>query len=254
MSHSAENLRRESFTVAVISCTEKVWRRGGGGVSGFSIKIFLSHSVENFRRGILYCCINFRWRKSLWTRGGKEVSRFSIEKFFSHTAENLRGESFAVGLNSGTQKVWIRGVSIKIFRQKCFSSHSAEIFPREYFLVAIISRTEKVWRRGGVSIKIFRQKFLSHTAENLRREYFFVALISGTEKIWGRRGEDQEFPSKLSFVSQSRKFSLGIHYCCNNFAYRKSLEKRRGGVSRFSIKNFCLTLPKISVRNTLLLH
>ena len=49
-----------------------------------------------------------------------------------------------------------------------------------------------------------------------------------------KRGEDQEFPSKLSFVSQSRKFSLGIHYCCNNFAYRKSLEKRRRG----SIKTF----------------
>ena len=152
-------------------------KRGGGGVSGFSVKNFLSHSVENFRRGILYCCINFRWRKSLWTRGGKEVSRFSIGKFFSHTAENLRRESFAVGLISGTQKVWIRGVSIKTFRQKCFLSHSAENFPREYFIVAIISRTEKVWRRGG-----------------------------------------------------------------------------GGGVSRFSVKNFCLTLPKISVRNTLLLH
>ena len=146
------------------------------GVSRFSVKIFLSHSVENFHRGILYCCIIFRWRKSFWTRGGKEVSRFSIGKFFSHTAENLRRESFAVGLISGTQKVWIRGVSIKTFRQKCFLSHSAENFPREYFIVAIISRTEKVWRRGG------------------------------------------------------------------------------GGVSRFSVKNFCLTLPKISVRNTFLLH
>ena len=107
----------------------------GGGASGFSVKFFLSHSVENFRRGILYCCINFRWRKSLWTRRGKEVSRFSIENFFSHTAENLRGESFAVGLISGTQKFWIRGVIIKIFRQKILS-HTAEIFRREYFIVA----------------------------------------------------------------------------------------------------------------------
>ena len=177
LSHSAENLRREFFTVALFSGTEKVWIEGGGGVSRFSVKIFLSHSVENFHRGILYCCIDFRWRKSLWTRRGKEVSRFAIEKFFSHTAENLRRESFAVGLISGTQKTWIRGVSIKTFGQKCFLSHSAESFPREYFIVAIISRTEKVWRRGG------------------------------------------------------------------------------GGVSRFSVKNFCLTLlPKISVRNTFLLH
>ena len=90
------------------------------GVSGFSVKIFLSHSVENFRRGILYYCINFRWRKSLWTRGGKEVSRFAIEKFFSHTAENLRRESFAVGLYSGPQNVWIRGVSIETFVKNVF--------------------------------------------------------------------------------------------------------------------------------------
>ena len=81
LSHTAENLRKEYFIVALISCTEKVWRRGGGGVSGFSVKNFLSHSVENFRRGILYCCINFRWRKSLWTRGGRKYQDFPSENF-----------------------------------------------------------------------------------------------------------------------------------------------------------------------------
>ena len=47
----------ESFTVALISGTEKVWRRR----EGIKIlrRIFLSHSAENLRRGILYCCINF---------------------------------------------------------------------------------------------------------------------------------------------------------------------------------------------------
>ena len=49
----------ESFIVALISGIEKVWRRGGGGVSRFSVENFLSHSAENFRRGILYCCIIF---------------------------------------------------------------------------------------------------------------------------------------------------------------------------------------------------
>ena len=33
LSHSAENLRWESFTVALFSGTEKVWIEGGGGVS-----------------------------------------------------------------------------------------------------------------------------------------------------------------------------------------------------------------------------
>ena len=50
---------RESF-IALISGTEEVWRRGGGGVSIFSVEKFLSHCAETFRRGILRCCINFR--------------------------------------------------------------------------------------------------------------------------------------------------------------------------------------------------
>ncbi len=39
----------ECFIVALISGTEKVWRRGGG-VSKISFKNSLSHSAENFRR------------------------------------------------------------------------------------------------------------------------------------------------------------------------------------------------------------
>ena len=119
-SHSAENLRRESFTVALISGTEKVLRRGGG-VSRFSVKIFLSNSVEKFRTGIPYSCIIFGYRKSLWTRRGKGVSKFSIENSLSHRAENLRRESFTVALISGVEKVWRRGGgSIKILREKKF--------------------------------------------------------------------------------------------------------------------------------------
>ena len=78
----------ESFTVAIILGieNEKVWIREGG-VSRFSVEIFLSHSAENFRRGILYCCNSFRYRKSLDKIGG--VSSFSVEIFLSHSAENF---------------------------------------------------------------------------------------------------------------------------------------------------------------------
>ena len=47
--------------------------------------------------------------------------------FLSHTAENLRRESFTVGLISGTEKVWIRGGSIKFFRQNFFVSQCLKI-------------------------------------------------------------------------------------------------------------------------------
>ena len=61
-----------------------------GVVSRFSVENFLSHRAEIFRRGIYYCCINFRYRKSLDRRGGGGVPRFSVETFLSHSAENFR--------------------------------------------------------------------------------------------------------------------------------------------------------------------
>ena len=58
----------ESFTVALFSGCEKIWI-GGGGLSRFSVEKFISHSAETFRRGVLYCCISFGYRKTLCFRG-----------------------------------------------------------------------------------------------------------------------------------------------------------------------------------------
>ena len=49
----------ESFTAALISGIEEVWIKGGG-VSGFSVESYLFQNAENFRRGFINCCINFR--------------------------------------------------------------------------------------------------------------------------------------------------------------------------------------------------
>ena len=75
----------EFLNVALIAGTEKVWIRGGG-ISTYSVEFFLSHSADNFRRGILYCCSIFGYRKSLDKKGGG-VSRFFVKKFLSHSAE-----------------------------------------------------------------------------------------------------------------------------------------------------------------------
>ena len=106
------------------------------------------------------------------------------------------------------------GGGVSRYSVESFLSHSAENLPREYFIVALISCTEKVWSgRGGVS-RFSVNNFLSHSAENLRREPFTVALFSGTEKVWIEGGgEYQDNPSNC----------------------------------------FCLTVPKISAGNPLLL-
>ena len=87
-------------------------REGGGGVSIFSVENFLSHSAENFCEGILYCCINFGYRKNLDERG--DYQDF-LSKIFRVTVPKISvGESFIVASISGTEKVWRRAGSIKI--------------------------------------------------------------------------------------------------------------------------------------------
>ena len=195
-----------SFTVALISGIEKVWIRGGGGVSRFSVENFLSHSAKNFRRVILYCCIIFRYRKSLEKRG---VSRFSVEIFWSHSAEKFRRGILYCCINFGYRKSLDRrgGGVVSRFSVEIFCLTVAKTFVGESFFVVLISVTEKFWRRGGVS-RFYVENVLSHSAENFRR---------------------------------------GILYCCNNFGYRKSLDKRGGGYRVFPYKFFCLTVPEIFV-------
>ena len=113
-----------------------------GGVSGFSVEMFLSHSAENFRRGILYCCINFGYRKSL--KRGWEYQDFP-SKIFSLTVPKISvGESFTVALISGIEKLWIGGGEYQDFPSKIFCLTVPKISVGESFIVALISGTEKV--------------------------------------------------------------------------------------------------------------
>ena len=185
-----------------------------GGVSKFSVENFLSHSAEKFRRGIFYCCNNFGYRKSLDKRGG--ASRFSVENFLSHSAENFRRGIFYCCNNFGYRKsLKKRGGEHQVFPSKIFCHTVPKISVGEFFTVAIISDIEKVWiREGGVS-RFSVENFLSHSAEKFRR---------------------------------------GILYCCNNFGYRESLDRRRGSIKVFRRKFFVSQCRKIPQGNFLLLQ
>ena len=73
--------------------------------SDFLLKFSVS-LYRNFRRGILYCSINFGYQKSL--DKGVGCQDFPSEIFFLTMPKNSVGESFTVALTSGTGKVWIR--------------------------------------------------------------------------------------------------------------------------------------------------
>ena len=69
-------------------------------------------------------------------------------------------------------------------------------------------------------------------------ESFSVSLISGVEKVWIREGKIKIFRRKI-FVSQCRKFRRGTFPCFTNFGAPKNfMNKRREGVSEFSVENF----------------
>ncbi len=68
-----------------------------GGVSRFPVENFLSHRAENFRKGILYCCNNFGYRKSLEKRG-EEYQDFPSKIFCLTLPKNAIGEPFSLSL------------------------------------------------------------------------------------------------------------------------------------------------------------
>ena len=183
------------------------------GVSRFSVEKVLSDSPENLRRGIFYCCIIFRQRKSFDRRG--EYPDF-LSKFFRLTVPKiLVEESFTVALISVTERVWIRGGESRYSVEMFLSHGDGKISVRESF-VALISGTEEVWRRGVGEYQDLPSKIFCLTVPKYSvGESLDVALFSVTEEVWmrGRGGDFQDIPSKL----------------------------------------FCLTVPKISLRNTLLL-
>ena len=159
-----------------------------GVVSRFSVENFLSHSAEIFRRGILYCCINFGQRKSLEKRG--EYQDFP-SKFFCLTVPKVSvGESFTVALVSGSQKNWIEGRGeYQDFPSKLFCLTVPKTSVGDSFTVALISGSRKSLDKGGGSIKTFRRKFFCLTVpKNFVGEPFSVSLISGIEKFYASEG------------------------------------------------------------------
>ena len=59
----------ESFSVSLISAIEKVWIRGRGGVSRFSVEKFLFHRAEKLRTRTLQCFTSFGHLKIFFFRG-----------------------------------------------------------------------------------------------------------------------------------------------------------------------------------------
>ena len=191
MSHSAEKFRRGILYCCNNSGYRKSLDKGGGEYHDFPSK-FLSHCTETFRRGILYCCNN---------------SRFSVEIFLSHSAEKFRRGILYCCNNSGYRKS-LGGGSITIFRRS-FCLTVPKHFIGEHFGVV----SEKFFYRkfscigGGASR--FCRNFLSHRTETksfVKEPFCFPEILWYRKKFMDKRGHITIF-SRDFYVSQCRKLS-----------------------------------------------
>ena len=75
----------ESFTVAIVSGIEKVWRREGGGVSKFSVEFFLSHSAKTLV-GEPFCAVfrKISGSEKVYGNEGAKYQDFPSEFFVLH--------------------------------------------------------------------------------------------------------------------------------------------------------------------------
>ena len=132
MSQNAENLRKESFTVALISVTENVWIRKGE-YQDFPSKNFCLTVLKLFVEESFYCCINFGYRKILDEK--EEYQDFPSENFCLTVPKISVEESFTVAVKSGTEKIWIRGGEYQDFPSKFFCLTVPKIFAQESLLL-----------------------------------------------------------------------------------------------------------------------
>ena len=211
LSHSAEKFRRETF---LICASETFWsrkkiriREGGENITIFC-QNFLPDSAEKLRRGTYQCVINFGFRKIL---GFRELCHDFVSKILSHSAEKFRRETFPI---CASENFWSRK-KIRI-------------------------------RGGGGNITFFCQNFLSDSAENVSRGTHQCVINFGFRKILGFRELYHDFVSKILSHS-AEKFRRETFLICasETFWSRKKIRIREGGkISRFSVKTFCLTVPK----------
>ena len=115
----------ESFTVALLSCIEKIWIRGGGEYQDFPSKLFCLLVPKIFVEESFTVAV-MPVTGSVWIRRG--VSRFSVENILSQSAEKLRRGILYCCLKFLQRKsLDKKGGNIKNFRRKIFVSQCRKV-------------------------------------------------------------------------------------------------------------------------------
>ncbi len=239
--HSAYNFRRATFTFAVFSGTGKVWIRGGRSIKIFRRRNFVSR-CRKFSLGILLL-LEYFWVPEKFGKQGGGVSRFSFEKILSHSTENFRRVILPCCINFGYRKGLGKKGGVSRYSVEVFCFTVPNNFVGEPFSISLISGIEKFsTSEGYVTIFDFLSKVYCLTVPKKIAGDFFSAVfqkISGSEKIMDKRGGGVSRYSVENFLPHSAyNFRRGISKFCPNYGYRKSLDKRGGSIKIFRGKFF----------------
>ena len=182
-------------------------KRGGGGVSRFSVEVF----VSLYRKISLENTLVFQknsFIENFHAQEGGGASRF-CRKFLSYRTETksfVKEPACFPEIFWYRKNLWIRG-GLSRFAVEIFMSHSAENFRKGILLFLrkfLVSKRFMDEKGGGGGITFFRRKFL---------------------------------------VSQCRKISWPSLQCFRKFGVSKNFMHNRG-YHNFLSKIFCLTVPK----------
>ena len=216
----------------------------GGGVSRFSIEIFLSHSAEKIRRGIFQCFTNFWSRKNLDKRAGVVYQDFP-SKIFSLRAENFRRGIFNVAIISGIEKVWIREGGVTDLPSE-FLSHCTEIIHwRTFWCFRKILLSKIFMHRRGASR--FSRNFFSHRTETksfVKEPFCFRENFWYRKKFMDKRGHITIF-NRNFYVSVPKTFVRKSYCFWENFWFQKNMDEK-GGITFFRRKFLVSQCQKIS--------
>ena len=202
-----KNFVGEPFSVSLISGTEIVWIREGGEYQDFSVENFSSHSAENFRRGILYCCNNFGYRKSLDKGGGYHDFP---SKFLSHCTEIFHWRTLWCFRKILLSKNFMhsRGGGITVLAGLFVSQDRNEKLCIGTLLFSEIFWYRKKFMDKRVHITISVEIFMSHSGENFRKNLLFLRKFLVSKVLWMKRGY-HVFPSKIFGLTVPKNF-VGI--------------------------------------------
>ena len=161
--------------------------------------------------------------------GGLKKKQDFPSRLFCLTVPKISvGKSFTVGLPSGTEKVWIGGGTIKIFRRK-FLTHSAEIFRKGTFYCFSNFMHKKEISLNSV------ENLLSQSADKIRRRTLLCFERILVSKIFKRRWGKLHGFVELFLSDRTENTSPGNHSMFQKiFGWEKKFMDKRG-VSRFSV-------------------